>query len=341
MLRAVVVLLLAAWSAAAQAKWSVTLFAVETPTDLLPPTFRMLEHRVLGLDDAPISVRVGDTDVTVDIRESFRGRRARDEDGEPPPSARLALNTRMGLGRRRSSSSVNLEGTPRMVACDLNLRRRTRAELFVAALLQAPDAPAADAGVLADACLAALAEQESNNGTEDAPDEVRPRFDRPHNQLLDILVRLPLAELLSADHPGRVTAARALSEAKRVAVFAAAGDVASVTKLAEDPIVDQWTWIRALAEGWRQTSDKELRARAGIRLFRDDPSVYGKLLADDIESGRAVIPEMPDKQKIVDDLNVMATWRNTSPAWLGLLLLLGGSIVVAVGARVLLKRLVA
>jgi hypothetical protein len=68
MLRAVVFLLLAAWSAAAQAKWSVTLFAVETPTDLAPPTFRMLEHRVIGLDDAPISVRVGDTDVTVDIR---------------------------------------------------------------------------------------------------------------------------------------------------------------------------------------------------------------------------------------------------------------------------------
>jgi hypothetical protein len=126
-------------------------------------------------------------------------------------------------------------------------------------------------------------------------------------QLLDILVRLPLAELLSrtirgAHHPARRFRKRGGSPS-----FAAAGDVASVTKLAEDPIVDQWTWIRALAEGWRQTSDKELRARAGSDFSATIPRSTGKLLADDIESGRAVIPEMPDKQKIVDDLSVMAT----------------------------------
>jgi len=342
MLRVAVLLFLAACPITAQSTWSVTVFATETPSDLSPSSFRMLEHRVIGRDDTLLSTRVGDTDVTVDIRESFRGRRASNvEDGtSPPPNAHLALSTRMGLGRRRDSSAVGLDETPRILSCDIGMRRRSRARLFVAAIFQAPDAPAATAAVLADVCIATLAAGEKSD-TEDAPVEGWRRFNPQTQQALDILVRLPLNELLTDAHPSRLAAVRALSESYRDTIFAAAGRPDAVAALAAASPSDSPASIHALAEGWRQTSDKELRARAGIRLFRENESVYGKILVDDIEQGRAVIPDIPEKAKIVDDLNVMATWRNTSSAWLGLLLLLVGSIVAAIGARAALKRIVA
>lgn len=343
MLRIAALLLLATCTITAQSTWSVTVFACETPSDLSPSSFRMLEHRVIGRDDALLSTRIGDTDVTVDIRESFRGRRASnvEKDTAPPPNAHLALSTRMGLGRRRDSSTVALDGTPRILSCDIGMRRRSRARLFVAAIFQAPDASAATASVLADVCIAALAASEAEAETEDVPVEGWRRFAPQSRQALDILVRLPLNELLTEAQPARVAAVRALSESNRDTIFASAGRPDSIAALAAVSTSDSPASIHALAEGWRQTSDKELRARAGIRLFRENESVYGKILVDDIEQGRAVIPDIPERAKVVEDLNVMATWRNTSSAWLGLAALLVGSIVAAIGARAALKRIVA
>ena len=329
-------------------RYGVTLFSIRTSDKIEPASVQFLGQGELEVDDkfdrsSDFSISDGDGVAKASLRRGF------DPTGQSNTvNLTVTLERRVGLSTSVQGDSVEIDSVPVAVSVASWLRRSRRSpeEYRVAALLTEVGSKETDINALVGCCLKQLRvpmEAEPKRSGERRRVRRMMRATGDSEAGVSILARLPLHSLLSAEQLTSLRSDATLGERFRTLIGTVGGDadsLISLIKMSENEMRTEED-RRAIAAGWALATDPIARGAAGVALFKDSPETFGPLFAAEVESGKAQIPADEDAAKIMNELRVVRTWRNTTPAYLAASGVLIGAILLAMASRAALRRAVA